>query len=55
MDRIASFHTELVWIIVAVCLFVLALLVYIVVKFRAGANPCRPRCITTPCWKWPGP
>ena len=39
MDRIASFHTELVWIIVAVCLFVLALLVYIAVKFRAGANP----------------
>src|SRR5471032_2027637 len=39
MDRIASFHTELVWIIVAVCIFVLALLVYIVVKFRAGANP----------------
>src|ERR1700742_1781488 len=38
MDRIASFHTELVWIIVAVCIFVLALLVYIVVKFRAGAN-----------------
>jgi cytochrome c oxidase subunit 2 len=38
MDRIASFHTELVYIIVAVCIFVLALLVYIVVKFRAGAN-----------------
>src|ERR1700760_15739 len=38
MDRISSFHTELVWIIVAVCIFVLALLVYIVVKFRAGAN-----------------
>ena len=38
MNRIESFHTELVWIIVAVCVFVLALLVYIVVKFRAGAN-----------------
>ena len=38
MERIASFHTELVWIIVAVCVFVLALLVYIVIKFRAGAN-----------------
>src|SRR6201999_3947553 len=34
-----SFHLELVYIIVAVCLFVLALLVYIVIKFRAGANP----------------
>ena len=39
MDQIANFHTELLYIIVAVCLFVLALLVYIVVRFRAGANP----------------
>ena len=39
MDRISSFHTELFYIIVAVCLFVLALLVWIVVKYRAGANP----------------
>jgi cytochrome c oxidase subunit 2 len=38
MEQIESFHTELVWIIVAVCLFVLALLVWIVVKYRAGAN-----------------
>ena len=30
---------ELVYIIVAVCLFVLALLVIVVVRFRAGANP----------------
>ena len=39
MDQIANFHTELLYIITAVCLFVLALLVYIVIKFRAGANP----------------
>src|ERR1700742_2742969 len=38
MDRIASFHTELVYIIVAVCLFVLALLVWIVLRYRASAN-----------------
>jgi cytochrome c oxidase subunit II len=38
MDQIEQFHTELVWIIVAVCLFVLGLLVWIVVKYRAGAN-----------------
>ncbi|MDB5739108.1 MAG: cytochrome c oxidase subunit, partial [Alphaproteobacteria bacterium] len=38
MEQIETFHTELVWIIVAVCLFVLALLVWIVVKYRAGAN-----------------
>jgi len=39
MEQIESFHTELLYIITFVCLFVLALLVYIVVKFRAGANP----------------
>jgi cytochrome c oxidase subunit 2 len=39
MEQIETFHTELVWIIVAVCLFVLALLVWIVIKYRAGANP----------------
>jgi cytochrome c oxidase subunit II len=38
MEQIETFHTELVWIIVAVCLFVLALLAWIVVKYRAGAN-----------------
>jgi cytochrome c oxidase subunit 2 len=38
MERIETFHTELVWIIVAVCVFVLALLVWIVIKYRAGAN-----------------
>ena len=39
MDQIQNFHSELLYIIVAVCLFVLALLIYIVIKFRAGANP----------------
>ena len=39
MEQIESFHSELFYIIVAVCLFVLALLVWIVVKFRASANP----------------
>ena len=38
MEQIETFHTELFWICVAVCLFVLALLVWIVVKYRAGAN-----------------
>ena len=39
MEQIEDFHRLLVWIIVAVCLFVLALLVWIVIKYRAGANP----------------
>jgi cytochrome c oxidase subunit 2 len=39
MDRIESFHTLLVWIIVAISLFVLALLVWIVVRYNARSNP----------------
>jgi cytochrome c oxidase subunit 2 len=39
MDQIESFHMELFYIITAVSLFVLALLVYVVLKFRASANP----------------
>jgi cytochrome c oxidase subunit II len=39
MDQIENFHTELLYIITAVCLFILALLFYIVFKFRSGANP----------------
>jgi cytochrome c oxidase subunit 2 len=39
MEQIEDFHRLLLWIIVAVCLFVLALLVWIMVKYRAGANP----------------
>jgi cytochrome c oxidase subunit 2 len=39
MEQIEDFHRLLLWIIVAVCLFVLGLLVWIVVKYRAGANP----------------
>ena len=39
MDNITSFHTLLVWIITIITLFVLALLVMVVVKFNAKANP----------------
>ncbi|HWA68793.1 MAG TPA: cytochrome c oxidase subunit II [Rhizomicrobium sp.] len=38
MEQIEDFHRLLFYIIVAVCLFVLALLLWIVVKYRAGAN-----------------
>ncbi len=38
MSQIETFHAELFYIIVAVCLFVLALLAWIVIKYRAGAN-----------------
>jgi cytochrome c oxidase subunit 2 len=39
MEQIESFHTELFYIITAVSLFVLALLLWVVIKFRASANP----------------
>jgi cytochrome c oxidase subunit 2 len=38
MDQIESFHRELFYIITAVSLFVLALLAWIVIKFRANVN-----------------
>jgi cytochrome c oxidase subunit 2 len=38
MEQIEDFHRLLFYIIVAVCLFVAALLVWIIVKYRAGAN-----------------
>ena len=43
MDNITSFHTVLVWIITVITLFVLALLVMVVVKFNAKANPVPSR------------
>ncbi len=39
MEQIESFHSLLLWIIVATCLFVLGLLVWIVIRYRATANP----------------
>jgi cytochrome c oxidase subunit II len=43
MDHITSFHNILLWIITIITLFVLALLVAIVVKFNARANPVPSR------------
>jgi cytochrome c oxidase subunit 2 len=43
MDNIIWFHNFLLWVIVAITLFVLALLVYIAVKFNARANPVPSR------------
>lgn len=43
MDKITSFHTLLVWIITTITLFVLALLIMVVVKFNAKANPVPSR------------
>jgi cytochrome c oxidase subunit 2 len=39
MEQIEGFHRELLYIIVAVCLFVLALLVWTILRYRASTNP----------------
>lgn len=39
MESIVNFHNYLLWLIAAISLFVLALLVYALVRFSAGANP----------------
>ena len=41
MERIEDFHRLLLYIIVAICLFVLALLVWIVVRYNAAPIRCR--------------
>ena len=43
MDDIIWFHNFLLWLIAAVALFVLALLVIVVVRFNARANPVPSR------------
>lgn len=39
MEQITSFEHYTLWFIVPITLFVLFLLIYVMVKFRAGANP----------------
>src|SRR5580658_9616895 len=43
MDQIASFHNYVVWVITAITVFVLALLLIIMVRFNARANPTPSR------------
>ena len=43
MDNIVWFHDFLLWLITAITLFVLALLVIVVVRFNARANPTPSR------------
>ncbi|NBO18894.1 MAG: cytochrome c oxidase subunit II [Proteobacteria bacterium] len=39
MERLYDTHTFLLWLITSICVFVLALLVYICLRFRRKANP----------------
>jgi len=39
MERIESFHTELLYIITAIAIFVLALLIYVIVRYNERVNP----------------
>ncbi len=43
MDQVTGFHNFLLYIIIAITLFVLALLVIVMVKFNASANPTPSR------------
>ena len=43
MEQIASFHNYVLWIVTAITIFVLALLVIIIVRFNARANPTPSR------------
>jgi len=43
MQQVAGFHTFLLWIIAAISAFVLALLVIVIVRFNARANPTPSR------------
>ena len=43
MEKIASFHYALLWIIGAISAFVLALLLIVIVRFNARANPTPSR------------
>jgi cytochrome c oxidase subunit 2 len=43
MEKIASFHTMLLWIIGVISAFVLALLLIVIVRFNARANPTPSR------------
>jgi cytochrome c oxidase subunit 2 len=42
-ERMVEFHNMLLWIISGICLFVLALLIYVVVRFNHKANPTPSR------------
>jgi cytochrome c oxidase subunit 2 len=39
MERITEFHTLLLWIIVPITLFVMALLIWVMVRYNSKANP----------------
>jgi len=43
MDEVAWLHTFVLWIITIITVFVLALLIYIMIKFNANANPVPSR------------
>ena len=43
MEEIVSFHTYVLWVVTAITIFVLALLVIIMVRFNARANPTPSR------------
>ena len=43
MEQLTSLHNLLLWIISGICVFVLALLTYVCLRYRASANPTPSR------------
>ena len=43
MDDVVGFHTFVLWIITGITVFVLGLLIYVMIKFNAAANPVPSR------------
>jgi cytochrome c oxidase subunit II len=43
MDDVVGFHTFVLWIVTAITVFVLGLLIYVMIKFNAAANPVPSR------------
>ena len=55
MQDVASFHFFLLWVIAAISAFVLALLLIVIVRFNARANPAPSRTTITLRLKFSGP
>ena len=43
MEDVVGFHTFVLWIITGITVFVLGLLIYVMIKFNAAANPVPSR------------
>jgi heme/copper-type cytochrome/quinol oxidase subunit 2 len=54
MAQIRGFEVYTLWFIIPITLFVLGLLIYVMVKFRAGANPTPSKTSHNTPSRWSG-